>query len=60
MRRRISTHESFRDVTAEPHHYLDEYEGTLSLLDPPLLLEDDALWSELQTAQAALRRVATR
>lgn len=60
MRRRIDTRESFRDVTTSPHLALSEYDGVVSLDDPPLLLEDSALWDELRAAQDHLRDVEDR
>ncbi len=53
MKRRIDVRD-LSDVTCFPHHYLDEYDGNLTLEDPPLVLEDDALWEELKAARAHL------
>lgn len=54
MRRRLDLHEGISDCSTRPHHYLDEYDGALTLGDPPLALYDDGLWSELLEAQQRL------
>lgn len=60
MRRRIDTHESISDCTTRPHHYLNEYDGTLQFEDSPPALYDEALWDELRQAQQRLRDVELR
>ena len=59
MRRRIDLHE-ISDATVRPHHYLNEYDGVLSLEDPPDALYDEALWQELVDARNRLRDVESR
>ena len=60
MRRRINRHD-LTDDTDSPHHALEEFDGVLTLDDPPpLALYDEELWSELAAARTKVRELEMR